>query len=72
MKELIRDECLLELCPPGIHRQNIAEVEIKSFKKHFLSVLSGLPDDFPWSFWDLAAVKLNAYSIGVCTYAWQL
>ena len=29
MKELIRDECLLELCPPGIHRQNIAEVGIK-------------------------------------------
>ena len=52
MKELIRDECLLELCPPGIHRRNIAEVAIKSFKKHFLSVLAGLPDDFPWSFWD--------------------
>ena len=52
MKELIRDECLLELCPPGIHRRNIAEVGIKSFKKHFLSILAGLPKDFPWSFWD--------------------
>ena len=52
MRELIKDECLLELCPPGIHRRNIAEVAIKSFKKHFLSVLAGLPDDFPWSFWD--------------------
>ena len=25
MRELIRDECLLELCPPGIHRRNIAD-----------------------------------------------
>ena len=52
MRELIRDECLLELCPPGIHQRNIAKVAIKSFKKHFLSVLAGLPENFPWSFWD--------------------
>ena len=51
-KELIRDTCILELVPPGCHRRNIAEVAIKAFKQHFLSILAGLPDDFPWSLWD--------------------
>ena len=52
LKELIRDTCKLELVPPGCHRRNIAEVAIKGFKQHFLGVLAGLPDDFPWSLWD--------------------
>ena len=42
----------VELLPPGCHRRNIAEVAIKGFKQHFLGVLAGLPDDFPWSLWD--------------------
>ena len=49
LKELICVTCILELVPPGCHRRNIAEVAIKSFKQHFLSILAGLPDDFPWS-----------------------
>ena len=52
LKELIRDTCILELVPPGYHRRNIAEVAIKAFKQHFLSILAELPDDFPWSLWD--------------------
>ena len=52
MKELIRDTCELELVPPGCHRRNIAEVAIKAFKQHFLSVLAGVAPDFPRSLWD--------------------
>ena len=47
LKEMIRDECKLELVPPGCHRRNIAEVAIKAFKQHFLCILAGLRDDFP-------------------------
>ena len=53
MKDLIRDSCKLELVPPDCHRRNIAEVAIKAFKRHFLSILAGLPDDFPLYLWDL-------------------
>ena len=54
MKEHIRDECKvkLELVPPGCHRRNAAEVAIRNFKAHFLSILAGVADDFPLSLWD--------------------
>ena len=47
LKECITEECQLELVPPGCHRRNVAEVAIKRFKKHFISILAGLPDSFP-------------------------
>ena len=52
MKSHIRDNCKLELVPPGCHRQNTAEVGIQNFKNHFLSVLVGVADGFPPSLWD--------------------
>ena len=54
MKEHIRDTCKMqiELVPPGCHRRNAAEVAIRNFKAHFLSVLAGVADDFPMSLWD--------------------
>ena len=54
MREHIQDECKvkLELVPPGCHRCNAAEVAIRNFKAHFLSVLAGVADDFPPSLWD--------------------
>ena len=54
MKTYIRDTCKLnmELVPPGCHRQNAAEVAIRNFKAHFLSVLAGVADNFPPSLWD--------------------
>ena len=54
MKNIIRDECKiqLELVPPGCHRRNAAEVAIRNFKSHFLSVLAGVADDFPLHLWD--------------------
>ena len=54
MKNHIRAMCKInmELVPPGCHRRNAAEVAIRNFKAHFLSVLAGVADDFPPSLWD--------------------
>jgi hypothetical protein len=53
MKNHIRDTCKMnmELVPPGCHRQNSAEVAIRNFKSHFLSILAGVADDFPQNLW---------------------
>ena len=54
MKNMIRDDykLSLEIVPPGMHRRNAAEVAIRNFKAHFLSILAGTADDFPLSLWD--------------------
>ena len=52
MKDLIRDECKLELVPPYCHRRNVAEVQIKNFKAHFISILAGTDPSFPANLWD--------------------
>eukprot|EP00956_Cyclotella_meneghiniana_P001304 scaffold1404_cov37-Cyclotella_meneghiniana.AAC.8 len=54
MKDYVRDEykMTVELVPPGCHRRNAAEVAIRNFKAHFLSILAGTADDFPLQLWD--------------------
>lgn len=54
MKNHIRDDLkfTMELVPPGCHRRNAAEVAIRNFKSHFLSVRAGTADNFPPSLWD--------------------
>ena len=54
MKTVIRDEykMKLELVPPGCHRRNAAEVAIRNFKAHFLSVWAGTSTSFPPNLWD--------------------
>jgi hypothetical protein len=49
----VHDTCKInmELVPPRCHRQNVAEVAIRNFKSHFLSVLAGVADDFPQNLW---------------------
>ncbi len=49
MKNHIRDTCEfdMELVPPGCHQRNAAEVAIRNFKAHFLSILAGVANDFP-------------------------
>ena len=49
MKAMIRDEFKMEmeLVPPGCHRHNDAEVAIRNFKAHFISVLAGVATNFP-------------------------
>lgn len=52
MKQLITQTCKYELVPPGCHRRNRAEVTIKAFKQHLISVFAGLDPDFPMTQWD--------------------
>jgi hypothetical protein len=54
MKNHIRDmhKFDMELVPPGCHRWNAAEVAIRNFKALFLSVLTGVSNNFPPSLWD--------------------
>ena len=54
MKTVIRDEykTKMELVPPGFHRHNSAEVIIRNFKAHFLSVLTGTATIFPPTLWE--------------------
>ena len=54
MKKLITEKYHMEyeLVPPGCHRRNAAEVAIRNFKAHFISIIAGVADDFPLSLWD--------------------
>jgi hypothetical protein len=54
MKDYVRDQYKMEveLVPPGCHRRNAAEVAIRNFKAHFLSILAGTAEDFPLQLWD--------------------
>ena len=52
MKKLIRETCRLKLVQPYCHRHNVAEVAIKNFKAHFISILAGVDNDFPVRLWD--------------------
>ena len=36
-----------QLVPPNVHRRNIAERAIRTFKAHFLAIMAGLDPDFP-------------------------
>ncbi|KAL7481119.1 hypothetical protein ACHAW6_006805 [Cyclotella cf. meneghiniana] len=40
-----------ELVPPDMHRRNIAEKAIQTFKDHFVAILSGVADSFPMHLW---------------------
>ena len=42
----------MELVPPGCYQRNAAEVAIRKFKAHFLSLLAGVADNFPMQLWD--------------------
>jgi hypothetical protein len=41
-----------QLVPPDIHRRNLAERAIQTFKARFLSILSGISKSFPNYLWD--------------------
>jgi hypothetical protein len=42
-----------QLVPPDMHRRNRAERAIRTFKDHFLAILSGVDAAFPPYLWDL-------------------
>ena len=41
-----------QLLPTNVHRINIAERDIRTFKAHFISVLAGVYPTFPKFMWD--------------------
>ena len=52
-KQAIRENnCRVELTPADMHRRNIAEKGLQTFKGHFKAVLAGVSDDFPIREWD--------------------
>jgi hypothetical protein len=54
MKEHIKKQHKfnVELVPPGNHRRNEAQVAIRNFKAHFLSILACTAESFPRYLWD--------------------
>ena len=46
-----------ELVPPNVHRRNIAERAIRTFKAHFIAILTGVDPEFPKYMWDNLLVK---------------
>ena len=52
MKNIVQETCRLELVQPYCLCCNVAEVAIKNFKAHFISILAGVDDDFPIRQWD--------------------
>ena len=41
-----------QLVPPHVHRRNVAERAIQTFKNHFLAILASCSPQFPISEWD--------------------
>ena len=41
-----------QLVPPNLHRINVAEISIRTFKAHILAILSGVDTKFPKFMWD--------------------
>ena len=46
-----------QLVPPNVHRRNVAERAIQTFKAHFLSILSGVDPNSPKYIWDNLLVQ---------------
>ena len=53
LKLFIEDQGItVQLVTPNIHRANIAERAIQTFKNHFCSIMAGVDDSFPVHLWD--------------------
>ena len=46
-----------QIVPPNVHRRNITERAIITFKAHFLEILAGVDTDFPKFMWDNLLVQ---------------
>ena len=53
----------IQFVPPNMHRRNIAERAIRTFKAHFIAGLCSTHKDFPLNLWDIllpqATMTLN-------------
>ncbi len=48
----INKNCTLQLVPLDTHRENLAKRAIQTFKANFISILSGVDQNFPMELWD--------------------
>ena len=47
-KKIVKDwGASYQLIPPNLHRRNVAERAIRTFKAHFLAILAGVYPEFP-------------------------
>jgi hypothetical protein len=58
----------IELAPPGQHRTNAAERAIRTFKNHFIAVMSTTDKGFPLELWDelIAQAELTLNLMRTC------
>ena len=64
--------------PHNVHRRNIAERAIRTFKAHFLSILTGIPPSLPNYLWgkllpqtELSLNLLRQSTVTPLTSAWE-
>jgi hypothetical protein len=51
-KAEIKNNCTIQLVPPGNHCRNLAKREIQTFINHFKAIIAGLDDNFPMNLRD--------------------
>ena len=61
---IMSNKCTFQLVPPHVHRRNVAERAIQTFRDHFLEVLVGVAPTFPKHRWDLLLVHTPCRLIG--------
>jgi len=49
---LQKNKIVVQLAPPHMHRRNLAERAIRTFKEHFISIRAGCDPRFPKNLWD--------------------
>ena len=52
MKKLICKTCQLKLVTPYFHCRNVADVDIKNFKTHYISISVSVDNNLPIFLWD--------------------
>ena len=50
-EEILATKISYQLVPPDVHRQNIAEREIQTWKSHLIGIISGTAATFPLHLW---------------------
>ena len=67
---LIKHNIDYQLVPPHLHRRNMAERAIQTFKNHFISCLCTAPPGFPAAEWDrlLPQAEITLNLLRNCRY----
>ena len=59
--EIEKHQCEYKLVPKGMHRRNIAERAIQTWKSHAIGLFSGLPETCPLSLWCQMLPQIDMY-----------